>query len=66
MSNFINILLSKGYSESPTGRWLPPDYKHGNNLLVEVEGSQAVVYNVAAACLFVDSVEDVAAFRTAI
>jgi hypothetical protein len=63
MNPFVTILLSKGYSESPTGRWLPPDFKQGNAALVEVEDLGAVILNDSLGSLFLNTPEDLLAFR---
>lgn len=68
MNPFVTILLSKGYTESPTGRWLPPDFKLNVDApLVELEDADgmpcAVLLNSPMGSLFLNTSEDLLAFR---
>jgi hypothetical protein len=66
MNPFLPVLLNRGFSLGASGRFLAPDYKQGNNLMVELVGNTAVLTGdpVLARCIFPDNPEGVQEFRT--
>lgn len=68
MNPFISILQNRGWSEGVTGRWLAPDYKYGNNVMVEVENNHTIVIFTPhlAGPIFFTSPEDLRKFQHAL
>ena len=38
MNPFLSILLSRGFTQGSTGRFLSPDAKYGDGVVVELKG----------------------------
>lgn len=65
MNPFRTILLSRGFSEGVSGRFLSPDAKRGDGVVVELKGVNAVAVWRGGMTLFEASVpRDVDKFRS--
>lgn len=66
MSPFLPILQNRGFKQGASGRFLAPDFNQGNNVMVELVGSTAILTGdpVLARCIFPDTPEGVQEFRT--
>lgn len=65
MNPFLPILLSRGFTEGATGRFLSPDAKYGDGVVVELKGANAVACWKGGRTLFEASVpRDVEKFRS--
>lgn len=65
MSNiFIPILQSRGFYEGVSGRWISPDAKYGDGVVVELKGANAVACWKGGRTMFEASVpRDIEKFR---
>ena len=65
MNPFITILQNRGWAEGVTGRWIAPDYKYGNSIMVEVEKNHAImmISPHLAGGIFFDSPKDLNKFQ---
>ena len=43
MNPFISVLQNRGFTLGASDRWLSPGFKQGDNLMVEIDGDQAIV-----------------------
>ena len=65
MNPFLSILLSRGFTQGATGRFLSPDAKYGDGVVVELKGANAVAVWRGGMTLFEASVpRDVDKFRS--
>jgi hypothetical protein len=63
MNPFISIMLARGFTEGVTGRFISPDAKYGDGVVVEIQGTNAVASWVGGRTLFDNSPFDVEKFR---
>jgi hypothetical protein len=64
MNPFLNLLLSRGFTEGTSGRWFSPDSRRGDGVVVELQGKNAVAVWKGGRTLFESSVpRDVEKFR---
>lgn len=52
MNTFENILLSKGFTLGATGRYLNPEFRFGNGMVVEVTDEKVSIMNMGMAAIF--------------
>lgn len=63
MNPFRTVLLTKGFSEGASGRFLSPDCKRGDGVVVELQGVNAVACWKGGRTLFENTPKDIARFR---